>query len=324
MKIFILLIWFFLLFPASSFGEVKGNWSKQVSLSFPEAEIIGPNTVRIPFRLSDRLILVQAGVDTLKGNFVLDTGAEGLVLNARHFEGERLQAAASGGVTGGVRRVYLREMEEMTWGLLTYLDLEADVIDLSHIEYKKNIRLLGLIGYELLKDFEIFIDFQLRQLTLRRLDRKGRRLDTLPLLEQPSDSMDIQVIRYVIVLPSEVGGKKVAFSLDTGAEVNLLDRRINRRVLDHFEILKRVKLNGTGPNSVEVLAGRLGSVRCGPVNCRPMQTLLTNLDDIQDVYGFSLDGVLGFEFLFRRRVAINYRRKMLYFYPWYKRNEQRP
>lgn len=326
MKSLALLLFTLLCLPIPGIGGVEADRSVvQVTFSFPRAEIIGPNTVRIPFRLSDRLIVVQAQVDTLEGNFILDTGADGLVLNGRHFDGERLVSrAASGGVTGGVGRVYSRDMEQIGWGDLTYRDLRADVIDLSHIEYKKNIRLLGLIGFELLEDFEVFIDFQLRQLTLSRVDRKGRLLDTLPALEKPTDSLEFKLINYVIVLPVRVGGKKAAFSLDTGAEVNLLDRFVNRKVLDHFEILKRVKLNGTGPNAVEVLAGRLSSVQCGPVFCRPMQTLLTNLDDIEKVYGFSLDGVIGFEFLFRRRIAINYRREMLYFYSWYSQNEQRP
>ena len=46
----------------------------------------------------------------------------------------------------------------------------SDVIDLSHIEKIKKIKLLGIIGFNTLKDYEIFIDLYLNQITLTKLD----------------------------------------------------------------------------------------------------------------------------------------------------------
>ncbi|MCF6347444.1 MAG: hypothetical protein L3J20_03990 [Flavobacteriaceae bacterium] len=50
-------------------------------LHFPKAEYISENTVRIPFKLIDHLIVIEAEVLNRKGNFIIDTGSDKLVLN---------------------------------------------------------------------------------------------------------------------------------------------------------------------------------------------------------------------------------------------------
>lgn len=51
--------------------------------------------------------------------------------------------------------------------------IEAKITDLSHIENKRGIKILGLIGIDLLKDFGMIFDFSGRQLELHCLDDDG-------------------------------------------------------------------------------------------------------------------------------------------------------
>jgi hypothetical protein len=43
----------------------------------------------IPFQLVNNLIVVQASIDGKRGNFIIDTGSEFMVLNAKYFSGHR-------------------------------------------------------------------------------------------------------------------------------------------------------------------------------------------------------------------------------------------
>ena len=61
---------------------IDGN--KKIIL-FPEAEIVNEYTSRIPFKLIDHLIVVEAELLNKKGNFVIDTGSETLILNKWTF-----------------------------------------------------------------------------------------------------------------------------------------------------------------------------------------------------------------------------------------------
>ncbi|MEI9810171.1 MAG: hypothetical protein WDO16_21155 [Bacteroidota bacterium] len=59
----------------------------------------------IPFNKAGNLIIIQARVDTMVGNFILDTGAPGLILNMTYFRNYPSSSHGddeSGGITGGV------------------------------------------------------------------------------------------------------------------------------------------------------------------------------------------------------------------------------
>lgn len=287
-------------------------------LYFPDADSLSALTIRIPFKMAGRLIVIQAGLGEKIGNFILDTGSSSLILNSVHFKGGvKKRGYVSIGTTGAVDDVKIKAVEDFSFPGLIFEKLYADVIDLGHLERKKNIEILGLIGYEPLKEFEIIVDFQLKQITLIRLDKKGNRLDSLALLEPIMDSLNFRLQAHIIAIDGKVDNTSVTFGLDTGAELNLLHKGIRRKVLNHFKISKRTVLNGMGQHEVEVLAGKLYKFTCGNQRLSGMRTLLTNMDEMNDAFNTNLDGLIGFEFLCMRRTIINYKKKKLYFLKWY-------
>ncbi len=308
---------FSLLLPKHLFADSppENDLSLAIPLQFPLAVYTNPNTVHIPFKMVGRLIAVEAQVDTISGTFIFDTGAERLLLNKRYFDGYHGAANLTAmGNTGAIEVVKHQWVDSLLWDNLVFGKVHANVLDLSHIEQRKKIRLIGIIGYDVFKDFEVLIDFQLMQLVLSKVDKKGNRLDQQAFTEIPYDSVDFKLHRHIIILRTEIDGITLKFSLDSGAELNLIDRRVKRRVLDHFEIVKRVKMLGTGRKSIEVLAGNLLHVKCGNQENEGMRTLLTNLSEMNEAFKTGLDGVMGYEFLAPRRTLINYKKKKLFFF----------
>ena len=60
-----------------------------------------PSDLEIPFNRAGNLILLKGKVDSIEGNFILDTGAPGLVLNITYFRHYPTQVAEErSGVTG--------------------------------------------------------------------------------------------------------------------------------------------------------------------------------------------------------------------------------
>ena len=286
------------------------------SLAFPEAVQINSYTIRIPFRWLGRLPVVQAGVDTVYGNFVFDTGAERLLLNQQYYSGgKKIYDKDQYGVTGKKQEVRSRKVDSLLWENLLITDLEAHILDLSHIEEKRNTKVVGILGYDVFKDYEILLDFPFKQIVLTKLDDSGNRLDPEAFTDVPFDTLDFRLAKHGILLEASVDNHKLWMNLDTGAEINMIDRKVNKRVLKNFKILKRVQLSGAGSKQIEVLAGTLAYVQCGKQKNTAMRTLLTNLDEISQIFGTRVDGVLGFEFLRPRRTVINYKKKQLYFLP---------
>ena len=295
--------------------EIEPTDGMLCNLSFPQAAIADVNTIYIPFTLVGQLIMVEAKVDTVTGFFMLDTGSEKLVLNKQYFEaGENGRAIAAVGNTGMVNAVIEKRVDSLQLDQLVVHDIWAHLVDLHHIELKKNTRLIGILGHDVYQDFEVFIDFQSKVIVLTRVDKKGIRIDTLAPYELPYDSMNFDLQHHLIIVDTKVNNVRLKMILDSGAELNLIDRQVNRKVMDKFTIIKRVNLLGVGNKEVEVLAGVMNEVQCGNQYSEKMNTLLTSLDEINQSFDVNVQGVLGYEFLKKRRVMINYQKRKLYFF----------
>lgn len=301
-----------LCFSISGYGTGE---TIRCSLSFPDGVSVSQNTIYIPFRMVGRLIAVEARVDTQQGFFFLDTGASNLLLNQNYFEGESTIASSNAyGVGGNIGQLSTKRVDTLFWDGLEIRDLEGHVVSLTHIEETKRTKVLGILGYKVFRDFEILIDYSIRQLIVTRVDKKGNRLDRDAIFQIPIDSMDFKLIGHAIVMSAQVNGVKLKLALDTGAELNLLDVRVKRKVLDNFEILRRTTMLGAGHKEIEVLAGVLHGVDLTVDQKIGMRTLLTQMWKVNDAMGTKLDGILGYEFLFDKRALINYKKEKLYFF----------
>ncbi len=273
------------------------------------------NTIYIPFTMAGQLILVDAIADSTYGKFILDTGSERLVLNSKHFAPSgKGESIVSTGNTGLVASVTGESIAHLYIGSMIFKNQFAHIIDLEHIELKKHTRIIGILGFEVFKNFELFIDFQQQMIALYRLDRVGNRIDTYTKSEVPTDSLRFEQIKHLILVPVEINKVRLKMILDSGAELSLIDRHINRKVLDHFTIIQRVNMVGVGQSKVEVLAGILTDVHCSDQIEKRMNTLLTSLDEINAAFEIQADGVIGFEFFKTRRTLINYTTRTIYFF----------
>ena len=289
----------------------------RIGILFPKAEIINEHTVRIPFKLIDHLIVIEANLLGENGNFVIDTGSESLILNKAHFPLDYAfmkKREEASGIINDIDTPLERKVRDFYIESLNLEDKISDVIDLSHIEKSKKMNLLGIIGFNVLRDYEIFIDLYLNQITLSKVDKYGNKLDTKVYLEKIADSIDFTLRGHAILISAEVNDKKLSFVLDSAAEVNQITKSAGKKVLKNFIPSKRLKLSGASGKEIEVLAGKLHRVKLNDeVYFGPMFTILTNLSKMEDAFGFNIDGILGYEFFKQKRTIINYQKEKLYF-----------
>jgi predicted aspartyl protease len=277
-------------------------------------------TLIIPIKRINRLLVIEARVDTLVGNFILDTGAPGLVLNNTYFRkywvsSDFIASNAANTAAGPVRNTWVNELEVKE---LRLEQLKARLTELGHIENRSNTRILGLLGVSILKSFTVTIDLQQNVLILQRTDKAGRPMHELENLKgkTPINKSTFKLVNNSILLPTHVAGQKLLFCLDTGAETNVLSSTVPQKVLSTFRVARRSVLLGTGGASVEVLAGKLDKITIGHVTYYNMNTIVSNLDGLGQAYGESIQGMIGFDLLNKGIISINFVKKELCIYPY--------
>ena len=310
-----------LLFPVLIFllfAGFKGNCTGKFTvggINFKNAIIINDDpapygdfqTLIVPIKRAGNLIIVEAQLDSLEGNFVMDTGAPYLVLNATYFRGApRLRNQESAGINGDSDGSYTTVVHNFSILDLHYSRITADVTDLSGIENGRGIKILGLLGTRLFNKFAITIDISNNLLYIHKLDAQGNIPSSERIFKDPYLHMPFKYLNDVIFLKGAVNDKTMWFVFDSGAETNLLDYRRSKKALSTMQIVSRSKLTGIGGSSFEILYARFDKLTVGDKDFMRNRVLITNLEKMGKAYDHSVDGILGYDFFSRGVFSINF------------------
>jgi len=284
------------------------NSYKQVTTDSP--------TCIIPFSRAGNLIVIKAKVDSVEGNFILDTGAPGLVLNVTYFRDYPTREISDGeqtGITGATQSIIKTDVKDLKLGSFNYSGIEADLANLGHIENSKNIRILGLVGLEFFKECEMLIDFEKGEIHLQYISKKTEYKANEMLADVsmyrtiPIDLMDNR-----IVATAELAGKKLKMIVDCAAESSILNSKLPNKVFEYITISRRVKLTGSGSRQLDALYGNVSDMKIGNEKIGDIPVLITNLENTCFSYNGCIDGVLGFDFLSLHKIGFNFVKRKMY------------
>jgi predicted aspartyl protease len=282
-------------------------------------DLRGQDKIVIPLVRVSNLFMVEATVDGQTGNFVLDTGAPGLVLNQTYFDGGKLaEATAAYGVTGGGTPVYRYTADSLFIRSMAYNYVRADLAQLGHLENARGVKILGLLGTNLFLDMELELDLANEVLILYRTDKAGNCLHSADEADSgvPDLELPMTVDNNLLFIRGNCDKKKMRFCLDTGAEVNVLNSTSGKKVLQYFELTTRSTLRGSGNQQLSVLNGKLNKLAFETADFNGMPFVLTDLSALEAAYDTYMNGMLGYNFFSKGRIVMNFQKETLkmYFY----------
>lgn len=251
-----------------------------------------------PFTVKKGMIHVQASVESEKGNFILDTGAPMLVINEEPA-GE--DSPFQGQSCGGEVKVGWKQVSSFAWAGQTITGIEAATVNLSHLSQSAGIKVNGLIGFDLIKDQALLLDYQRECLVL--MDPTQTPLERF---EAPSVQINFELDGHLPVVSIRINGQIFRFGIDTGAAVNLLDDSILTGLDESLlEFLPMEELQGLDQTIERVKVIRLNSFEVGKYAVSD-RFLVTDLSHLKGERGKPLHGLLGYTFLSQFISNINY------------------
>lgn len=271
----------------------------------------------IPFSRAGNLILIKAKADAVEGSFILDTGAPGLILNMTYFRDYPVNEGSNsdgGGITGSVAGYGHTTVKKLSFGPVKYHRVDADRINLGHIENSKGIKIFGLLGVQLFKQFIMIIDYANSEIHLHHVSKKdGKNYQHEQLTDTASYSIfPLDILQNKLLTYGKIGNKKLTFLIDTGAESNVIDSRLSDNVLDNILIKRRMLINGTGNKKVDALYGDVSNMSIGTLDIKTLPVLVTNLAKMCFAYDKCIDGMLGFDFLSMHKIGFNFVKRKMY------------
>ena len=277
-----------------------------------------PAVTTVPFTLAENLIVVEAEINGVAGNYLVDTGAQAIVLNRPRFAAAdidtvELTHTAPSGVGGAMQDVLGAINLQLSWGTIRLDGLQGLVADLTHLEKSIGVPVAGLIGFNVLERFEIHFDYAARELTLYGLGGDNRPLAHTGLGE-PAQITAFDMVAHIPVFPVRIGGLELRMGLDSGAGDGMLFERWQAPLEGQYEFLERTELRGGDKNVQMGDVVRIDHVQVHDIDYGGMEF---RFNDMAAHGGKTLpmDGLLGYEFLKTRPTSINFRRRELLVWP---------
>lgn len=171
-----------------------------------------------------KMILIPGEVDGVEGYFMLDTGASELILNERHFPNrEPSNKKVLQDIKRKIACVQTR-VNHFIMGNVYRYDFKATLTDLRSTESALGRDILGLLGYDVLRHFEVRIDYYAGFITFCALDRKGNPLARWQ-RKTPDHRIEFTLEGHLPTIAGRLPGKsQMRIGLDSGASVNLMDQ----------------------------------------------------------------------------------------------------
>ncbi len=269
----------------------------------------------VPFELVGGLILLRnLAVNGQRGSFILDTGSKhSLVVDNASFA-KQLRAAPQSFGLGATGRVAQQEMPVTTlqFGAASYTGFTAKAISLEHIRryLGPKVPLLGFIGYGILRDYEVVIDYPHRRVTCYSLHAAPTRR---PFLRQ--DSLAFTLVQGWPIMTGYIGQVPVRLLLDTGSVTDDLDATFCQTLAPASRPVLRGADFTTGANGQRqpTQTGQLPSLTLGEADWQRIPVQVFPFAQPASGRALPYQGVLGHPFLLQQQVfSFHYGRHQLY------------
>lgn len=140
------------------------------------------------------------------------------------------------------------------------------------------------------------------------MNRKGIRKNKAAIHIAPTHTIALKKYNHFLYLKGKIGDQSIKFGLDLGAEHNLVGQYKMKKIAPHFTPNKTVYLVSFNGKE-KVYAGNLEAVLIHNKVFDFQNVLLIDLKRLHTIKG--LDAILGYDFLSKWTIAINYKNRTL-------------
>lgn len=253
---------------------------------------------KVSFHLIAKLIMVEATVNNKKGLFIIDTGSPELILNAAWFKNSKIKNSI-GDITDNSTQLSTRYVA-FSLRNIHLKKKRALIADLRHLEANRKIQILGIIGFSILKNFELILDYRAKEIWLFPAKKK---IPRHPFLKKPSHVIPFYLKGHLPVVQITIGTHVLEVILDTGAGINMLRREWQNLLQPHCADSRPIIVKSFHPQALHAFSAFLHGVSLADISFPPMRTFFKQLKSPNLK---RIDGIFGYELLRHYTVAFNF------------------
>jgi len=273
------------------------------------------NFIKVPFRMAGKLIAVDVMLNGFTKTFILDSGSPKVILNSKYLEksdSTKKTISSSKGVSGSISGMDIQEVEHLDWQGIELINQKLITLDLSHLEAELETEIYGLIGFELIKDYDLLFDYDNKELILINPDYFSQ-FKANNLTNNKLTRISMVLNSHIPIIQANVGNKTLSLGIDCGAESNLIDDDLFDDLRKQLKKITEDELIGADNNPKKVKTAKIKSILIGGKMFKMLNTTFSDISHLNEGYKIQIDGLIGYEVLSKQKTILSYKRKELIF-----------
>lgn len=259
---------------------------------------------------AEGFIFVQVKLNGKNEWFLLDSGAPGLIFNAKYFKNANNTAQEVAGASGHaqVKQISIKSFD---WNGIKRNDFDAMALELSHLEKRIGVEFKGLIGKRELEGYELLIDYTKEELSLFKKGQSKYHQSIKPTMTIP-----FELQAHIPVFKVKIGTQTFDFGIDTGAASNLFDQAQFSKLSDKtYTFEKNVPLSGANKEAPQVKMVKMSNTKVDQKSFKNMSYMVSSIAHLNARPQINIAGLLGVPFLsYHQKVSISYIDNKVYFW----------
>lgn len=269
------------------------------------------NLISVPIILAGNIPLVEVFLNGENRLFLLDSGAPFSILNSKYVEGldkskKKLGSLQDVSGNASISNMDIVTVKELEFAGSKIKNQKTVILDMSHLEETlETDGIYGLIGYDMLKEYDFFLDYSKKTLALINPEHiddfiKNNKLKT-------NSKLSCKMIGHIPMIEVLIGNKAYQMGIDTGAETNLIDSSYFNDLEYLLQNKQKDVLGGAAGIKKEIYTGELKKLIVGKNVYKNLRTSFSDISHLRK-RPESYDGLLGYPFLSSQPVLISYKR----------------
>ncbi len=177
---------------------------------------------------------------------------------------------------------------------------------------KTNLKIYGLIGYDIVKEYDLLFNYTHQKLTLIKPEHFIK-FKASNYSSSKTETVPLELKKHIPVVQASIGNQEYSLGIDCGAETNLMKMESLIPVSKYLENRQTNNLSGAGKNTKQVITAEIKAVKIGNKLFKNMTTVFSDIAHLNTDYSLDIDGLLGYEMLSKQKTLLSYKRKTLTF-----------
>lgn len=268
--------------------------------------------ISVPMEIQDGVIIVTAKLNGFERKFILDSGAPSLYLNSRYFTNDSITSMSTAqAVNSSISGQDVVRVKSFDFQGIQIHDMDFVMSDLSHL--LANEEIYGLIGYQVIKDYDWLFDYANKTLTLIKPDKTA---DYINQMQYATYEIPLQMASETSHIPcikGKIGTEEVCLGMDSGASTNLLDIALFDKLKNDLTDITTTDLKGASKQKANVQKAVVKSLAIGDKSFENVATVFNDMSHLNAKYENKIDGLIGYEILSKQKTVVSIQNRKVIF-----------